>query len=128
MTRYLTAEEVLYLHYRIIEATGGSHGVLNLGSLQSALARPQARFGGKELLPDTFAKAAALMEFLVNNHPFVDGNKRIGIAAAGIFLELNGSRLIANNDELSAFALMVATGKAKVQEMAAWFKTNSRPV
>jgi len=86
---YLTAEQVLFIHARIIEETGGAHGVRDLGLLESAAARPQATFDGEDLYPDLFTKAAALMHALIQNHPFVDGNKRTGTVAAGLFLEIN---------------------------------------
>jgi death-on-curing protein len=90
VTRYLTIPQILFLHARLIEETGGSQGLRDLGLLEAASARPQATFGGEELHPDLFEKAAALMDSLINNHPFIDGNKRTGIATAGIFLLQNG--------------------------------------
>ncbi|MGH7235330.1 MAG: type II toxin-antitoxin system death-on-curing family toxin, partial [Nitrospiraceae bacterium] len=77
---YLTAEQVLFLHDRLIEETGGEHGVRDLGALESALARPQAAFGDTQFYPDVMTKAAALMDGLTRNHPFIDGNKRASIA------------------------------------------------
>ena len=73
---YLSAEQVLFLHDRLIEETGGEHGVRDLGGLESALARPQAAFGDTEFYPDIFTKAAVLMDGLTRNHAFIDGNKR----------------------------------------------------
>jgi death-on-curing protein len=93
VTRYLTVPQVLFLHARLIAETGGSHGLRDLGLLESAAARPQAAFGGEELYPNLFTKAAALMDSLVNNHPFLNGNKRTGNSAAGLFLVQNGFRL-----------------------------------
>ena len=72
---YLTPEQVLFIHARLITETGALIGSWDSGLLQSAVARPQATFDGQELYPDVFSKAAALMDSLVNNHPFVDGNK-----------------------------------------------------
>ena len=97
--RYLTLGEVVDLHRAVIEATGGTSGIRDLGALESALAQPRASFGGVDLhasLPD---KAAALCFSLVNNHPFVDGNKRLGHAATETFLILNGSEIDAPVDE-----------------------------
>lgn len=124
--RYLTVEQVLFLHARLIEETGGSHGVRDLGLLQSAVARPRATFEGKELYPDIFSKAAALMDSLVGSHPFVDGNKRTGVAAAGVFLIRNGWTLEATNSEVEAFALRVAGGALSVADMARWLDEHSR--
>ena len=81
---YLTPEQVLFIHSRLVAETGGSHGVRDLGLLESAVARPRATFDGKELYPDLFTKTAVLMDSLINNHPFLDGNKRTGITAAGL--------------------------------------------
>jgi death-on-curing protein len=79
--KYLSATQVLFVHSRLIDTTGGAHGIRDLGLLQSAVSRPKATFGGKDLYPDIFHKAAALMESLVKNHPFIDGNKRTAITS-----------------------------------------------
>lgn len=124
---YLSAEQILFLHARIVEETGGSHGVRDLGLLQSAVARPQATFGGEDLYPGTWKKAAALMESLIGNHPFVDGNKRTGVAAAGLFLTRNGFELTASNEELEAFAISVAEKRTTFDNMARWWEVHSKP-
>ncbi len=98
---------------RLIEETGGSHGVRDVGLLESAVMRSQATFDGNELYPNLFSKAAALMDSIIRNHPFVDGNKRTGIAAAGIFLLQNNRRLTATNQELEAFTFSVTISKAR---------------
>ena len=115
--KYLTAEQVLFIHARLIAETGGSHGVRDLSGLESAVERPQATFDGKELYPDLFMKTAALLDSLVNNHPFVDGNKRIAAALFLWFLQKNrflyrpdGSKRIANN-ALVAMTLLIAESR-----------------
>jgi death-on-curing protein len=118
---------VLFLHDRIIQATGGSDGVRDPGGLLSALARPQAGFGDIELYPDLFDKAGALLHSLVLNHPFVDGNKRTGVAAAGIFLELNDVRLTAGQQALEDFAVSVATDSPDVPEIVEWLRRHATP-
>jgi death on curing protein len=123
---YLTPEQVLFIHARLISETGGAHGVRELGLLLSAVARPQAVFDRQELYPDLFSKAAALLESLVGNHAFVDGNKRTAITSAGLFLRINGCHLTANNQELEAFTLQCAQRLASLDEMAAWLKGQSR--
>jgi len=123
---YLTAEQVLFVHSRLVSETGGEHGIRDLGMLQSAVARPMATFDGKELYPDLFAKAAALMESLINNHPFLDGNKRTGVAAAGLLLRINGRQLTATADRLEAIALRVARGEISYEGLRQWFKESSR--
>jgi len=124
---YLTVEQVLFLHARLIEETGGSHGVRDVSLLESAVARPRATFGGEDLYPDLFSKAAALMDSLIRNHPFVDGNKRTGIAAAALFLRQNGHRLTATNQELEAFTLHVAESRPGIAEIATWLEIHSAP-
>jgi death-on-curing protein len=125
---YLTAAEVLLLHARLIQRTGGDEGVRDLALLESALARPQATFEGRELYPDLWTKAAALMESLIRNHPFVDGNKRAALVATAIFLELNGHELTATNDQVLDFTRRVVRGEVALREMGAWLKAHSRPL
>jgi death-on-curing protein len=120
--KYLSAEQVLFIHSRIIDATGGVHGIIDIGLLLSAVARPMATFGGKDLYPDIFQKAAALMESLARNHPFVDGNKRTAVTSSGVFLGLNRLSLKTGQKELERFTLSVAIGEASFDYSAAWFK------
>lgn len=122
---YFTVEQVLFLHARLIEETGGSHGVRDVALLESAVARPRATFDTEDFYPDLLYKAVALLESLVGNHPFVDGNKRTGIAAAALFLALNGRRLTATNQELETFTLHVATSRPTIAEVAAWLAAHS---
>ena len=127
MTQYLLPEQVLFLHSRLIEETGGAHGIRDLGMLLSAVGRPQATFEDQELYPDLFTKTAAVMDSLVRNHPFVDGNKRTGIAAAGIFLWINHYRLVVENEEMVRFTLACAQSQLSLVEMTDWFKRYSSP-
>lgn len=124
---YLTAEQVLFLHARLVAETGGSHGIRDINLLLSALGRPKAGLKDHYLYPDIFTKAAALMDSLIRNHPFVDGNKRTGTAAAALFLRLNGYSLIATNTELEEFTLRVAQSQHSVDEIAIWFKAHCQP-
>ncbi len=125
---YLTAEQVLFIHSRLISETGGKHGVRDLGLLESAVARPQATFDDKELYPDLFTKAAALMDSLINNHPFVDGNKRTGLTAAGLFLRINGWKLSASQEELEAWTMRVALKQVEIAKLASWLQEHTAPV
>ncbi len=125
---YLSAAQVLFIHARLIAETGGAPGLRDLGLLESAVARPRATFAGVDLYPDIHQKAAALMESLVQNHPFVDGNKRVGIASATLFLVINGWRLVADNQALETFTWRVARAELTLDQMAAWFKNESVPV
>jgi death-on-curing protein len=122
MTQYLTPEQVLFLHSRLITETGGGQGIRDLGMLLSALGRPQATFDGNELYPDLFSKAAALMDSLVRNHPFVDGNKRTAITAAALFLRLNHWRLVVENSEMVRFTLACAQSQCSLDEITGWFR------
>ena len=126
MTIYLTAEQVLFIHYRLVSDTGGEHGVRDLGLLESAVARPQATFDRQELYPDVFEKAAALMESLIGNHPFADGNKRTGITCAILFLQQNGVSFSAKNADLEKFTLRVASSRAGRAEIAKWLRKHSQ--
>jgi death-on-curing protein len=126
--QYLTSQQILFIHFRLIETTGGSHGVRDLGALQAAAARAAATFGGADLYEDIFAKTAALMESLIKNHPFVDGNKRTAITAAVLFLQRNGFRLELSQEVLYRFTMAMATGEAHREEAEAWFRTHGRPL
>ena len=122
----LTPQQLLFIHYRLIATTGGSHGVRDVGALQAAAARPAATFDGDDLYPGIFAKAAALFESLIGNHPFVDGNKRTAIAAAGVLLRRNGFRLETSQDELYRFTMAMATGSAGMKEAEEWLRLHCR--
>lgn len=125
--KYLTAEQILFIHARIVDETGGVHGVRDVGLLQSAAARPKATFGGQELYPDIFSKAAALMESLARNHPFLDGNKRTAVTSTGLFLQINGLVLAAPQKTFERFALDMAVGKLATGEAIAWLKKHTVP-
>jgi death-on-curing protein len=121
---YLTPEQVLFIHARLVSEIGGEHGVRDLGLLQSAVARPQAVFDGNELYPGTYQKPAALLESLINNHPFVDGNKRTGITATALFLRINGHQLSASNEEMVSFVLSIASGNQSLEAIAEWLENH----
>ncbi len=125
MTRHLSPQQVLFIHARLTDETGGDHLLRDVGLLASAVARPRAVFGGEELYPDLFAQAAALMQSLVLNHPFLDGNKRTGIIAAALLLLRNGYRLTADNAELERFTFAVVNGRQTPDAMAAWFRAHT---
>ena len=125
--RYLTLGEVVELHRVVIEATGGVSGIRDLGALESALAQPRASFGGVDLHASLADKAAALGFSLVMNHPFLDGNKRVGHAATESFLMLNGSELDAPIDEQERLMLDLASGRLAREQLAAWFVAHLRP-
>ncbi len=121
---YLSVEQVLFVHMRLISEIGGSPGIRDLALLASAVARPQAIFGGQYLYPDLASKAAVLMDSLMRNHPFIDGNKRVGITAASLFRQLNGYRLTASSAEVELFTLQVARSELTQVQIAAWFRSH----
>ncbi len=120
--RYLTLGEVLDLHRRILLRSGGAGGIRDLGALESAVAQPRMTFGGTELYIDMAAKAAALCFSLIQNHPFVDGNKRVGHAAMETFLVLNGFEITATLDEQERVMLAVASGSGSRDDLAEWLR------
>jgi len=126
--RYLSLAEVLELHRRIIEQTGGAGGLRDLGALESALAQPAATFDAYDLYPTLSDKAAALGFSLIQNHPFVDGNKRVGHAALDAMLMLNGAELHASVDEAEPTILAVAGGQLDRPGFADWVSRQVRPV
>ncbi len=123
--RYLIAEQVLFLHARIIDESGGAHGVRDIGLLKSAVGRPQATFDGHDLYPNVWSKAAALMQSLINNHPFIDGNKRTAIASASLFCRRNGFRLMSEQQEIVHFALDMALKKISVEDAIKWLEQHA---
>ena len=108
--RYLTLHEVLAIYRRVMQQSGGAVGISNLDGLESALAQPYVTFDGLDLYPTIVEKAAALGFSLIRNHPFIDGNKRIGHAAMEVFLVLNGFEIHASVDEQEELILQVASG------------------
>jgi len=124
---HLYPKQVLYLYQRIITQTGGTGGLRDEGLLESAVYRPQASFAGQDLYPDLFSKAAALGHSLILNHPFVDGNKRVGFEAMRLLLRLNGYDLRASLEAKYAFVMEIAKGKLTEQAIADWLTQHSRP-
>ena len=120
--RYLTLSETLELHRRVIGQSGGAIGVLSLGALESALAQPRMTFGGRELYPTIADKAAALGHSLIQNHPFLDGNKRTGHAAMEVFLFINGFEIQSSVDEQERIVLQVASGEIDREAFTVWLR------
>lgn len=118
--RYLALSEVLELHRRVIAHSRGALGALDLGALESALAQPRMTFEGRDLYPSLADKAAALGYSLIQNHPFLDGNKRTGHAAMEVFLLLNGSEIQSSVDEQERVVLQVASGDMDREAFTAW--------
>jgi death-on-curing protein len=118
--RYLSIIEVLEIHDQLISSSGGSRGIRDLKVLESAVSQPRLTFDQKELYPDIVTKASALCFALVMNHPFVDGNKRVGHAATEIFLLLNGFEIDASVDEQESVMIDLAAGKTSRADFTSW--------
>lgn len=118
--KLLTIEEVVRLHARVVAQSGGAPGIRDQGGLESAIAQPRMSFGGQDHYPQLTDKVAALCFSLVLNHPFVDGNKRIGHAAMETMLVLNGYELAAPVDEAESVILRLAAGALKREEFTSW--------
>lgn len=118
--RYLSLPEILELHNRIIETTGGARGIRDIRALESAINQSRLTFDRTDLYPNIITKAAALCFFLVMNHPFVDGNKRIGHAAMETFLILNEFEIEASIDEQEKVILDLASGELDREEFTSW--------
>ena len=122
MTKFPTLDEVVAIHFRVTEKTGGSQGVRDWDLLASALGRPQATFGGEDLYPDILLKAAALLQSLSSNHPFVDGNKRTALATLEYFLFLNDKKIKATQREKVELTLWSENKKPTIEEIAKWIE------
>lgn len=125
-TVFLAIDEVLAIHDDQIESHGGSHGVRDLGLLESALAMPQAGFGGELLHPTLAEQAAAYLFHIAKNHPFVDGNKRVALACALTFLHVNGAPLHAPPDEVAGLTEKIAAGELSKADAAVYFRKHAR--
>ena len=126
--RFLQLADVIEIHRDQIERYGGSLGIRDAGLLESALAMPAASFGGQYLHHDIHEMAAAYLFHLVKNHPFIDGNKRVGAMAAYAFLDINGIELVTDPDQFADLVLKVATGEVDKTAAAGFLRANSRPL
>lgn len=120
--KYVTAEQALYYQEKIVSETGGSIGIRDLGLLESAVARPQASFGGEDLYPTILDKAAALFHSMIFNHPFLDGNKRTTLGVTYEFLKQNGYNLEASMQEVIDFPLRVENKHLSLEEIKMWIE------
>ena len=123
--RYLRLKDVLELHRLLLRASGGLAGVRDLGMLESAVAQPLMTFGGQDLYPTLADKAAALGFSLIKNHPFNDGNKRVGHAALETFLLLNGYEIAAGVDEQERVILGVAASEIDREVFTGWLRAHT---
>ncbi len=122
--RYLTADEILRLH----SVEVGDVGVREVNLVEAAAERPRQSAFGDDAYPDLASKAAALLDSLVRNHPFVDGNKRIGVLASFVFVELNGYQIDATNDDVVDTVLALIVREIDFEELVRRFGTWLRPI
>ncbi len=116
----LNKRQIKHLHSKMIQEVGGIDGIRDEGLLDSAPSAPFQSFGGMELYPSMIGKAARLCYGLIKNHAFIDGNKRIGIYAMLVFLELNGMEMECSEEELIALGLGIASGKIEEKDVGFW--------
>ncbi|MFP4219291.1 MAG: type II toxin-antitoxin system death-on-curing family toxin [Phormidium sp.] len=126
MIRYLSLIEVLELHRRIIEQSGGELGIRNLGLLESAIVQPKMTFDAEDLYLSLLEKAAALGFSIIMNHSFVDGNKRTGHAATETFLVLNRVNITTSVDDQERLILAIASSELGREEFVKWLQRNTR--
>lgn len=123
---YLSVIHVLVVHDQMIKRFGGLPGVRDLELIESAVGRPQATFEGDDLYKTIFSKAAALLQSLLKNHPFADGNKRTALTSAGILLKLNGYQLMNDHANEVNFTLKVDNKQLSVEQIAGWLEKHSK--
>lgn len=121
----LTKTQIIKMHSLLIQEIGGSEGIRDDGLLDSALNAPFQTFDGEDAYKTVQAKAAKLAFFLINNHPFVDGNKRIGTLAMLVFLEINGIEVKCTDDELIELGLGLADGTVNNEDLLGWIIEHS---
>ena len=123
--RRLTTAQVLQMHHLLIKETGGSAGIKDSGLLDSALNLPFQSFGGEDIYQTVRAKAARLAFSIVNNHPFIDGNKRIGLLSMLVFLEMNGIEVNCTDEELIGLGLELASRNISYEDLLNWIVEKS---
>ncbi len=121
----ISVEQALKINTIAIEKFGGANGVRDMGGLESALARPFQSFGGEDLYPSIFEKAAAIGESLIMNHPFIDGNKRSGYLLMEALLRYEGYKITASDESLYNLVINISAGSISFEEIAEWLKNNT---
>jgi death-on-curing protein len=125
---YLAEEEIQAINQVVVEETGGSISVREPGLLASIAQKPKAAFGGEDLYPDIFLKAAVIYEAAINYHVFVNGNKRVGFAAMARFLAINSYGIRVTNQEIGKFTVSIALKKQDLADIAEWIKRHAEKV
>lgn len=126
--RYVNIDEVYFIHQKIIKRAGTKAAIRDFALLHSAVERPKATYGGQDLYPTLFAKAASLLQSLCLNHPFTDGNKRTAWVSTKRLLKINGYHLRSKKQNAANFMVYVDNSKPSVQEISSWLKKHSRKV
>jgi len=124
--KFVPLEDIIFIHEAILDTTGGKEGIRDFTFLHSAIFRPQASFGGKDLYPTIFDKVSALIHSLLLNHPFNDGNKRTALASCERFININGIAVTASQKEKVQFTLNIESKKLNLEGIAKWLMTHSR--
>ena len=122
----IPVREVEQIQKALIDTFGGVHGIRDRNSLLSALSRPFQKFDNKELYPGITDKAAALVESIITNHPFIDGNKRTGYVTMRLFLLTNGFDIYSSQEDKYQFVMDIASGKFRFEEILEWLNKNTR--
>ena len=124
--RYLSLEEILRLHFQLIEDFGGSHGVRDESRLMSVVDAPKLKAFGFEQYSSIYEKGAVYLRNIIGDHPFIDGNKRTAITTCGIFLLRNNRVLTASEKELEDFTIKVALEHLEITEIAIWLEVHTK--
>lgn len=128
MIWYLSIEEILRLHFQVIEDYGGSHGVRDEGRIDSVASAPKQMAFGVDQYPDITTKAAVYLRNIIADHPFTDGNKRTAVTVSGIYLQRNGYRLDAGPKDLEDFAVSIAVEQYDLDIIVTWLKNNTEKI
>lgn len=121
---WITADDVIQIHSRVIQRSGGMDGLRDRAGLEAAISSPMQPFGGQDLYPTTVEKIARLGYGLASNHAFVDGNKRIGAMMTQLLLKWNGFQMSLRSGELADMFIAIADGSAKESDLLAWIQTH----
>ena len=121
----IALEEIIIFHEKIIEKTGGSQGIRDIGLIESAINRPFQTYDGIELYPEIESKISAITYSLINNHGFVDGNKRIGVSVMLLLLRLNDIKIEYKQEELVDLGIKIAENKYKEEDIKKWIESHS---
>ena len=126
--RYLTARQILLLHYRLIDVTGGSQGVRDSGRIQSAVEAPKQEVISEIQSKTVYEKVAIFIRNIIFDHPFIDGNKRTAMLCGLTFLELNGHRIDFKNGEVEKMAIKIVSKRLELEMIAVWLENNSKKI